>query len=131
MQRSGWITRILCVYILTHFFLFLSQGFSSSQLWYAILDYGTNYCNIKNLVDVRIRHKILSYIILKLCLKTYFKIFSGGWSAGRCKIQWKYQQFSLHAIYIGKLWSLLNASLSYLYQSTFFTYSICSKNLHT
>lgn len=27
------------------------QGFSSSQLWYAILDYGTNYCNIKNLVD--------------------------------------------------------------------------------
>lgn len=27
------------------------QGFSSSQLWYAVLDYGTNYCNIKNLVD--------------------------------------------------------------------------------
>ncbi|KAI9559046.1 hypothetical protein GHT06_015835 [Daphnia sinensis] len=27
------------------------QGFSTSQTWYAILDYGTNYCNIKNLVE--------------------------------------------------------------------------------
>ncbi|XP_046638508.1 uncharacterized protein LOC124316548 isoform X1 [Daphnia pulicaria] len=27
------------------------QGFSTSQTWYAVLDYGTNYCNIKNLVD--------------------------------------------------------------------------------
>jgi len=27
------------------------KGYSSSDLWYAILDYGTNYCNIWNLVD--------------------------------------------------------------------------------
>lgn len=27
------------------------EGYSSSQLWYAILDYGTNYCNIYNLVE--------------------------------------------------------------------------------
>lgn len=27
------------------------KGYSQSDLWYAILDYGTNYCNIWNLVD--------------------------------------------------------------------------------
>lgn len=27
------------------------NGFSSSDLWYAVLDYGTNYCNLRNLVD--------------------------------------------------------------------------------
>ena len=28
-----------------------SQGFSTSETWYAVLDYGTNYCNLHNLVD--------------------------------------------------------------------------------
>merc|ERR1711963_771513 len=27
------------------------KGFSSSSLWYAILDMGTNYCNLRNLLD--------------------------------------------------------------------------------
>ncbi|TRY64360.1 hypothetical protein TCAL_07694 [Tigriopus californicus] len=27
------------------------KGFSTSRLWYAILDFGTNYCNLWNLVD--------------------------------------------------------------------------------
>ncbi|XP_065558964.1 uncharacterized protein LOC136026360 isoform X2 [Artemia franciscana] len=27
------------------------EGFSTSQTWYAVLDYGTNYCNLHNLVD--------------------------------------------------------------------------------
>eukprot|EP00092_Neocalanus_flemingeri_P037705 GFUD01041051.1.p1 GENE.GFUD01041051.1~~GFUD01041051.1.p1 ORF type:complete len:172 (-),score=26.16 GFUD01041051.1:126-641(-) len=27
------------------------QANSSSQTWYAVLDYGTNYCNLRNLVD--------------------------------------------------------------------------------
>jgi len=27
------------------------NGYSSSDLWYALLDYGTNYCNLRNLVD--------------------------------------------------------------------------------
>merc|ERR1719325_592924 len=26
-------------------------GFSSSDLWYAYLDKGTNYCNLRNLID--------------------------------------------------------------------------------
>ncbi|XP_064614190.1 uncharacterized protein LOC135477906 [Liolophura sinensis] len=26
------------------------EGFSTSQIWYAVLDYGTNYCNLHNLV---------------------------------------------------------------------------------
>ncbi|XP_060070712.1 uncharacterized protein LOC132550638 [Ylistrum balloti] len=26
------------------------KGYSTSQLWYAILDYGTNYCNLHNLI---------------------------------------------------------------------------------
>jgi len=26
-------------------------GFSTSETWYAVLDYGTNYCNLHNLVD--------------------------------------------------------------------------------
>lgn len=26
------------------------QGYSTSELWYAILDYGTNYCNLHNLI---------------------------------------------------------------------------------
>ena len=33
------------------FSLFDSQAESSSDLWYAILDYGTNYCNLRNLID--------------------------------------------------------------------------------
>ena len=27
------------------------QGFSTSETWYAYLDYGTNYCNLRNLAD--------------------------------------------------------------------------------
>ncbi|XP_048756013.2 uncharacterized protein LOC125666772 [Ostrea edulis] len=26
------------------------QGFSTSETWYAVLDYGTNYCNLHNLI---------------------------------------------------------------------------------
>ncbi|XP_032222875.1 uncharacterized protein LOC5521666 [Nematostella vectensis] len=26
------------------------KGYSTSELWYAILDYGTNYCNLHNLI---------------------------------------------------------------------------------
>ena len=28
-----------------------TQGYSTSETWYAVLDYGTNYCNLHNLVD--------------------------------------------------------------------------------
>ena len=28
------------------------QAFSSSDLWYAYLDFGTNYCNLNNLINV-------------------------------------------------------------------------------
>ena len=27
------------------------QAFSSSDLWYAYLDFGTNYCNLNNLIN--------------------------------------------------------------------------------
>jgi len=27
------------------------EGFSTSRLWYAVLDMGTNYCNLRNLMD--------------------------------------------------------------------------------
>ncbi len=27
------------------------QGYSTSLTWYAILDFGTNYCNLRNLID--------------------------------------------------------------------------------
>jgi len=27
------------------------EGFSTSQTWYAVLDFGTNYCNLRNLID--------------------------------------------------------------------------------
>ncbi|XP_052804170.1 uncharacterized protein LOC128234168 [Mya arenaria] len=26
------------------------EGFSTSETWYAVLDYGTNYCNLENLI---------------------------------------------------------------------------------
>ena len=28
----------------------LFQGYSRSETWYAVLDYGTNYCNLHNLI---------------------------------------------------------------------------------
>ena len=28
----------------------LFQGYSTSETWYAVLDYGTNYCNLHNLI---------------------------------------------------------------------------------
>ena len=31
--------------------LSFTQGFSTSETWYAVLDDGTNYCNLYNLVD--------------------------------------------------------------------------------
>ena len=34
---------------LTHF-LFVRQGYSRSKTWYAYLDKGTNFCNMKNLI---------------------------------------------------------------------------------
>ncbi|XP_064402499.1 uncharacterized protein LOC135348213 [Halichondria panicea] len=27
-------------------------AYSTSETWYAVLDYGTNYCNLRNLVDI-------------------------------------------------------------------------------
>ena len=27
------------------------DAFSTSDLWYAVLDWGTNYCNLRNLLD--------------------------------------------------------------------------------
>lgn len=27
------------------------RGYSTSGVWYAVLDYGTNYCNLRNLID--------------------------------------------------------------------------------
>ena len=33
------------------YYYFCFQGYSTSDLWYAILDMGTNYCNIRNLMD--------------------------------------------------------------------------------
>jgi len=27
------------------------EGYSTSQTWYAVLDFGTNYCNMRNLID--------------------------------------------------------------------------------
>lgn len=30
--------------------IIVKKGFSSSETWYAVLDYGTNYCNLNNLI---------------------------------------------------------------------------------
>ena len=30
------------------------QGYSRSETWYALLDYGTNYCNLHNLITGKI-----------------------------------------------------------------------------
>ena len=35
----------------TNFYLLLLQAYSTSDLWYAVLDWGTNYCNLRNLLD--------------------------------------------------------------------------------
>lgn len=32
---------------------FKLQGYSTSETWYAVLDYGTNYCNLRNLIEGR------------------------------------------------------------------------------
>jgi hypothetical protein len=31
--------------------MFLIQAYSTSATWYALLDMGTNYCNLRNLLD--------------------------------------------------------------------------------
>ena len=33
------------------FFYYILQAYSTSDLWYAVLDFGTNYCNLRNLLD--------------------------------------------------------------------------------
>ncbi|XP_070566693.1 uncharacterized protein [Ptychodera flava] len=38
-----------------------AEGFSSSDVWYAVLDYGTNYCNIHNLIEGAELHKVKGY----------------------------------------------------------------------
>jgi len=37
------------------------KGYSTSQLWYALLDMGTNYCNIYNLVEGAKLHETANY----------------------------------------------------------------------
>ena len=34
---------------------FSLQGFSTSETWYAVLDYGTNYCNLHNLITGEVK----------------------------------------------------------------------------
>jgi hypothetical protein len=38
------------------------QGYSKSDLWYAILDYGTNYCNLDNLITGAALDKSNGYV---------------------------------------------------------------------
>jgi len=38
-----------------------AEGYSTSQLWYAVLDYGTNYCNLHNLVEGAKLHTEANY----------------------------------------------------------------------
>ncbi|XP_061185550.1 uncharacterized protein LOC133193605 [Saccostrea echinata] len=37
------------------------QGFSTSETWYALLDYGTNYCNLHNLITGSGLDKVSGY----------------------------------------------------------------------
>jgi hypothetical protein len=37
------------------------DGYSTSELWYAILDYGTNYCNLHNIVTGAGLDKVYSF----------------------------------------------------------------------
>ncbi|XP_069772733.1 uncharacterized protein [Narcine bancroftii] len=41
-------------------FCFVS-GFSISELWYAVFDYGTNYCNLHNLIEGSALDKVSGY----------------------------------------------------------------------
>ena len=45
---------LVCVCVCVHNYTCYScpQGFSTSETWYAYLDYGTNYCNLRNLADL-------------------------------------------------------------------------------
>ena len=49
-----WSNKIECTFSVNmtplHFFFPFLQGYSSSETWYAVLDYGTNYCNLHNLI---------------------------------------------------------------------------------
>merc|ERR1712110_415522 len=38
------------------------DGFSKSDLWYAVLDYGTNYCNLNNLITGAKLHESNGYV---------------------------------------------------------------------
>ena len=47
------------------------QGYSTSETWYAILDYGTNYCNLHNLITGTCS---CSLLYLYLSTKTAYKL---------------------------------------------------------
>ncbi|KXJ28282.1 uncharacterized protein LOC110254661 [Exaiptasia diaphana] len=38
------------------------EGFSTSEVWYAVLDYGTNYCNLHNLITGSKLDKAAGYV---------------------------------------------------------------------
>lgn len=44
-------SKMLCFQRFLMKFCIALQGSSRSRLWYAVLDYGTNYCNLRNLMD--------------------------------------------------------------------------------
>ena len=39
----------------------IEKGFSTSETWYALLDYGTNYCNLNNLITGAGLDKVTGY----------------------------------------------------------------------
>ena len=39
-----------------------NKGFSTSETWYAVLDFGTNYCNLNNLITGAGLDKVSGYV---------------------------------------------------------------------
>ena len=51
----------------TLFILF--KGYSTSETWYAILDFGTNYCNLHNLLTGKLLNAFYFLFFSKILLK--------------------------------------------------------------
>lgn len=47
----NFINCFLFLKIIFYQFFFFSKAKSGSRAWYVMFDYGTNYCNLRNLVD--------------------------------------------------------------------------------
>ena len=103
------------------FVLFIIQAYSTSDTWYALLDMGTNYCNLRNILDgtgmSNQLGKVYKFIIINL---TLYGITELSWGVDHGKLDgfgWFLNNydfcdaFQMTYLYMGQIEKVLSSEI--------------------